>query len=252
MPTLGGIARSLHLYEPIYKARQALPSNRRHRAEQRRFYAQFVTRGDLVFDIGANLGNRIETFLACEARVVAVEPQAACLASLRHLYGDNPSVTIVAAGAGAERGEAVLRTAQAHTIASMSDEFIDSTRESGRFAQYHWQSAETVPVTTLDHLIGVHGVPAFCKIDVEGYEPQVLAGLSQPLPALSFEFTAELSNHSTGCIDRLASLGKYEFNVSQGESFAWDLDGWVNGPTMMKWLRSTVPGGQGDVYARLS
>jgi FkbM family methyltransferase len=44
-------------------------------------------------------------------------------------------------------------------------------------------------MTTLDELIGKHGVPVFIKIDVEGFEEAVLQGLSQPVRALSFEFT---------------------------------------------------------------
>ena len=32
-------------------------------------------------------------------------------------------------------------------------------------------------------------MPSFIKIDVEGFEDQVLAGLTRQVPALSFEFT---------------------------------------------------------------
>ena len=250
MSILGQIARRLHLYEMVYRLRRELPANRRSRLVRKRFYSQFVRPGDLVFDIGANMGNRIEAFVALGASVVAVEPQGSCVASLRRLYRNQPDVVVVAAGAGAEPGEATLRLAESHTLASMSDEFIDKTRQTGRFAEYHWDATETVPITTLDRLITDHGIPAFCKIDVEGFELQVLTGLSQLLPAVSFEFTAEFDDQSAACIDRLMSLGNYAFNASLGESFEWALPDWADGVTMKAWLREVGPGGQGDVYAR--
>jgi 16S rRNA A1518/A1519 N6-dimethyltransferase RsmA/KsgA/DIM1 with predicted DNA glycosylase/AP lyase activity len=99
MLTLGQIARRLHLYEMVYRARRELPANRRSRLVRKRFYSQFVQPGDLVFDIGANMGNRIEAFVALGASVVAVEPQSSCVASLRRLYQNQPDVVVVAAGA---------------------------------------------------------------------------------------------------------------------------------------------------------
>ncbi len=39
------------------------------------FYSQFIRPGDLVFDIGANRGDRTEVFVQMGARVVAAEPQ---------------------------------------------------------------------------------------------------------------------------------------------------------------------------------
>ena len=56
------------------------------------FYSQFVPNGGLVFDIGANIGNRIEIFLEIGATVIAVEPQAACVAILKEKFGNKISI----------------------------------------------------------------------------------------------------------------------------------------------------------------
>ena len=41
-------------------------------------YARFVKPGDLAFDIGSHVGDRIASFRRLGARVVALEPQPLC------------------------------------------------------------------------------------------------------------------------------------------------------------------------------
>jgi hypothetical protein len=60
--------------------------------------------------------------------------------------------------------------------------------------------------------------PAFTKIDVEGSEPDVLHGLSQPAGTLSFEVTPELLHLAEPCLARLEMLGYCNFQYSIGES----------------------------------
>lgn len=216
------------------------------------FYRQWVRRGSLCFDVGANVGNRTRIFLALGARVVAVEPQPACVTSLRRIRRRRLVIEEVALGA--TPGTAQLHVASASTISSMADEWIERVKASGRFSDYEWRQTLEVEVMTLDALIVQYGVPDFCKIDVEGYESQVLAGLSRTLPVLSFEFTPEWSESAEKALARLESLGFAEFNFSAGESLQLVWREWRDCDSMREYLAALPRDGClfGDVYARVA
>jgi FkbM family methyltransferase len=220
-----------------------------HDRKMRRFYAQFVRRGGLCFDIGANVGNRTGIFVKLGARVIAIEPQTACIEILRRRFGRHPLVTIVPLGVSSAPGQASLSLSDdSSTIASLSPEFRENWRWSHRVK---WTKQETIQLTTLDLLIAKFGVPDFCKIDVEGFELQVLSGLTRPIPALSFEFNIELVDKTRECITKLQSLDYHRFNYSVGESMSLHLNDWIEGEALVNMLRSERdPLFWGDVYAK--
>lgn len=243
-----------NILPPLLK--RALTRGRRRNEEIERFrslYGSFINSGDLCFDIGANLGNRVRCFRALGCRVVAVEPQSFCLKRLRQDFGSDPEVVVEPKAAGATPGSAVLRTSPVHVLSTLSASFIDHTRASGRFAAVTWSGEETVEVTTLDDLIATHGKPRFIKIDVEGFESEVLAGLSAAVPALSFEWTPEIPDNSLSCLNRLSALGSYEFNYSWGESMRLARPRWLDEIAMKRVVEEFAGENQmfGDIYARL-
>jgi FkbM family methyltransferase len=217
-----------------------------------RFYAQFIRPGDLCFDLGAHVGNRVWVWSRLGARVVAVEPQPACLDLLRRWFGQRPNVTLVGTAVGAEAGRAPLWVSAATpTVTTLSRPWIEAVQQEASFARVRWGERVEVEVTTLDALIARFGVPAFCKIDVEGYELEVLRGLSQPLPALSFEYIPAAREAAIACIERLAELGDYRFNWSVVEQHRWQSAAWVEPGRMVEFLRGLRPTDKsGDIYAR--
>jgi FkbM family methyltransferase len=236
-----GIARSLAMYYGIPLRARRL----------RRFYSQFVTRGGLCFDVGAHAGNRIRCWRSLGAQVVAVEPQPDFVRVLNWLYGGDRHVAIVPVALGRSVGHAELLVSErTPTVTTLSAEWVESVRRDPRFAGVEWSRGSRVPVRTLDQLIERFGVPEFVKIDVEGFEAEVLAGLNTPIRALSFEYLPAARHVALDCIDRLASLGRYRYNWSQGESHRLVESRWLE-TARMRTLLETQPqtARSGDVYA---
>ena len=241
---LCGIARSLLIY-------YAKPGRARR---DRQFYRQFIGKGALAFDIGAHVGNRVNVFLQLGARCVAVEPQPAFASLLRLLYGRNPAFKLEQAALAAAPGHVDLHISRrTPTVSTTSAAWKARVGRSPSFANVTWD--ETVPALTmtLDQLIDRYGVPDLCKIDVEGSELAVLQGLSQPLPLLSLEYIPAVADAAIACLERLESLGRYDYNWSRGELQRLRETPWLPASEMTERLSSLpIEERSGDLYARLA
>ncbi|PSB44138.1 hypothetical protein C7B67_22965 [filamentous cyanobacterium Phorm 6] len=211
------------------------------------FIRNFVQPGELVFDVGANIGQKADVYAAAGAKVICFEPQPNCVNILTDKYQHNQNIAIVNKGLAEQAGTMQLSVCtDANYISTFSKKW-----QTGRFANYQWNETVSVEVTTLDEMIKVWGRPHFCKIDVEGFEFQVLQGLSTPIPYISFEFAIEFIDDTKKCINHLKSLGYKLFNFANGEQANLVFPEWVSEERLVNYLESSnYRLLWGDIYAK--
>lgn len=230
-----------HQPEAQYAVIEALPN----------FYRPFVRPGALCFDVGANVGDRADVFLRLGARVICIEPQPSCVTILSDKYRNNPNATVIGAGLASKPGSMAFSICNtSNTISTFSEKW-----KTGRFSGYTWNDHINVNVISLDMLIDTYGIPDFCKIDVEGYEYEVLQGLSTPIKLLSFEFTSEFFVDAKLCVNYLNSIGNASFNFTLGDNLTkktqFILEDWSSCDVLFKAISSMLsPMLWGDIYVK--
>ena len=221
-------------------------------------YGQFVKPGYMCFDIGANMGSRVATFLLLKAKVIALEPQQKCVQELKKVF-DNYDVTIIPKGVGARNEVKEFFLADDPLVSSFNQEWIKGMKDT-HLQKKNWDKSEKIEIVTLDMLIKEYGVPDFIKIDTEGFELEVIKGLSTPVKALSFEYTLpHLKEQVITCVDLLDELYKKKalFNICRDESYAMKFDNWMDAEKLKIILKSEEfnkgnYGVYGDIYVKLN
>jgi len=229
--------------------------NHANNVQQRlRCYTSLIKPGDLVFDVGANLGSYSQVYLELGASVVAVEPQKECARTLFLRYGANPAFHLVNKALGAGAGQQEMFIGNSHVISSLSSAWVEKIEAENLFPRQKWEQKVMVQVTTLDALIAEFGKPDYIKIDAEAYEFEILSGLTQPVRLISFEFHPAFLEPAVQSIHYLARFGNLQFNYMTGEEFSWVFKQWVSAQEMLSELERTkaVPNlYYGDIYVRI-
>lgn len=234
-------------YGRVVAIRRLLVRRRRDEFEAlKRLYSEIVPAGALCFDIGANVGGNTEAMLAVGLRVVAVEPQPNCVVEIQQrCRAHRARLTVVQAGLGAKEDRATLYLRERSTQASMNSDWEGVPKGQLEIA-----------VHTYDTLVAMHGRPYYAKIDTEGSEDQVVAGMSEAPHLLSFEyhFSKERWQDAVAILEALRDKGMTEANVisSTDPSFAYSQ--WVPIDAFPERMWSDYSSvrefGYGDIFVR--
>lgn len=197
-------------------------------------------RGDLIFDVGANVGAKTDVFLRLGARVIAVEPDECNQQILREQflkYRIVPKPVRVVGKAVSDNSavETMWVDGPGSALNTLSRKWVDALRQDkSRFEHttdvLEFAQTRRVETTTIEQLISAYGLPFFIKIDVEGYELRVLRGMRCPVRYLSFEVNLpEFRSEALQCLEVLQSLaptGEFNYLVDCKSGLA--LDRWVD------------------------
>lgn len=213
------------------------------------FYKQFIQPGDLCFDIGANFGNRTETFLGLGANVICVEPIEESLLRLKKKFNKNKNVRILPIAISNKVEEKEIHVSNFLEVCTMSNRFMEEYK--GQKHNIHWHDTRIINTSTLDALIEEYGTPTFCKIDVEGFEKEVLEGLSQIIPFMSFEYNEKLKDLALECLQILSKFNSLTYRFSPDESMEFTSKEWMEVKefyTYIQLLPSEIL--TGDIYVK--
>lgn len=225
---------------------KAMSFLRRYR--QKRFFSRLIQKGHLCFDIGANVGVKSELLLSTGAKVIIVEPQQKCCEILHSKFDNNDQAIIDHSAIGTTNTTEELMVSNESQISTFSKTFIEAYSYQKEF---NWNAREVVKMQTMDSLIEQHGIPHFCKIDVEGYEIEVLRGLSHKIPLISFEFNYPLKHLTIECIEVLEKFEPIVYNYVAYEKPSFALKKWVNSAEIKEIINKISPEIKtGDIYLK--
>jgi len=241
-----------HLHKPARALYRAVfgAEGRARRRRLHDFYAPLIQKDDLVYDVGANIGVYSEIFCSLGARVIALEPIPDCV---RHLKRWLPAeqVTVIEASVGAAPGTGRLHLSSLQSSSSMSDNWVETVKQSSLSKTVRWIRDLEVRVVTLDEISKQYGRPRYVKIDVEGYEEFVLDGMPWQPDLLSFEFHKETIEAAVRCLSRPCISNESLFNYLLGEPGRFVCEQWISFDQLKSELSALgSEHGFGDIFIR--
>lgn len=203
----------------------------------------------ILFDIGANEGKYTDANMKNFDKYILVEANHVLAEKLREKYRTYASVYIVEAIASNKENE-VFYISNANTISTSDPEWIQKSRFSNN---YTWTPVEGIKTVSVDTLIQEFGEPTLIKIDVEGYEYNVLQSLSKKVNMLCFEWAEEKKKEILLSLEYLNAHNYTKFHIQIEDKYDYSVkDGdWQDYTTVYNTMNSSCDVNRKDSWGMI-
>lgn len=209
------------------------------------FYKELrIPKNSLVFDIGANIGDKSALFSNFCQKIIAVEPDKFNYNILQKRFRYNSKIEIVNSAVSNKIGKEMFyvnsKGSPANTLSEKWKKNLEDPAANRWSKMLKFEMTYEVDVVALDDLIKKYGTPYYIKIDVEGYELEVIKGLKTPIPVLSFEANfPEFRMETLNCIEEIRTVSNNTvYNCINSEhNYFWPQH--KNYSFITNWLKET-------------
>ena len=190
----------------------------------------------ILFDIGANRGLYADANVNLYDQCILVEANPELSRFLSEKYNTNPGMVIVNKIVSNKQNE-TFYISNADTISTVDPEWVNQSRFS---QNYSWHPVQGLPTFSIDELVQTYGQPSFLKVDVEGYEYNVILSMTQKYCPLSFEWAEEKKQEILLTLKYLHSLGYSKFSLQMEDSYTYQVknEEWVEFSTLYSMLET--------------
>jgi FkbM family methyltransferase len=197
--------------------------------EEKNIYKKLLSgvdyKNELIFDVGANKGDKSAIFLALTKKVIAFEPSEKWFAFLMKRFRNQNIELFNFALGGAESFLEYYEIENNEGYNSLSKKHIETTVTARGISTLSSVKSKKIKVEIIENFITRFGKPIYIKIDVEGYEYEVIKGLKSAVPIISFEANLpEFCDETIQIIEYLTNnlSDRYRFNFIAESSFLKD------------------------------
>jgi FkbM family methyltransferase len=207
-------------YSRLYQ-KIRFPERLRENDKEFQFFLNLLgKKNQLIFDVGANTGEKAAIFKKMAKKVICFEPSPNSIRTLKKRFAFS-NVTIFPIAISN-----ISSTCELYVVENVETLNSINKKQLTEVIQYVARDSKIntldIQADTLDNMIKKFGKPEYIKIDVEGSEREVISGLSEPVNFLSFEnCTPNFLEEGLSSIDHLLDIsgGSALFNIYEAGRF---------------------------------